>query len=148
VLGGDLLAVARYDRVPGTDAAEVAFVVDDAHQGRGLASVLLEHLVAVAAERGIGRFEADVLPDNLRMARVFADAGYQPSRSYEEDSVHFVVPIEPAMASLAVMRSREHHTEARSIARLLSPPLGVRRGASHRTGGVGHMVLVTCSGRA
>ena len=107
--------------MPGTDAAEVGFVVDDAHQGLGLASVLLEHLAAVAAERDICCFEADVLPDNLRMARVFTDAGYQPSRFYEEDSVHFVFPIEPTTASLAVMRSREHRPEARSIARLLSP---------------------------
>jgi acyl-CoA synthetase (NDP forming)/RimJ/RimL family protein N-acetyltransferase len=142
VLGGDLLAVGRYDRVPGTDAAEVAFVVDDAHQGRGLASVLLEHLAAIAAERGIRRFEADVLPDNLRMARVFTDAGYQPSRSYEEDSVHFVFPIEPTTASLAVMQSREHHAEARSVARLLSPRSVAVVGASRHPGGVGHTVLV------
>src|SRR4029453_6180709 len=77
VLGDDMLAGGRYDRIPGTDLAEVAFVVDDAHQGRGLGSVLLEHLAAIAAERGVRRFEADVLTDNVRMVRVFVDAGYQ-----------------------------------------------------------------------
>ncbi len=142
VLGDDLLAVGRYDRVPGTDTAEVAFVVDDAHQRRGLASVLLEHLAAVAAERGVRRFEADVLPDNLRMARVFTDAGYQPSRSYEEDSVHFVFPIEPTTASLAVMQAREHRAEARSIGRLLTPRSVAVVGASRQPRGVGHQVLV------
>jgi acyl-CoA synthetase (NDP forming)/GNAT superfamily N-acetyltransferase len=142
VLGDDLLAVGRYDRVPGTDTAEVAFVVDDAHQRRGLASVLLEHLAAIAAERDIRRFEAEVLHDNLRMARIFSDAGYQPSRSYEEDSVHFVFPIEPTTASLAVMQSREHRAEARSIGRLLAPRSVAVVGASRRLGGVGHAVLV------
>ena len=142
VLGDDLLAVGRYDRIPGTDTAEVAFVVDDAHQRRGLAAVLLEHLAAIAAERDIRGFEADVLPDNLRMARVFTDAGYQPSHSYEEDSVHFVFPIEPTTASLAVMQSREHRAEARSIGRLLTPRSVAVVGASRQPGGVGHTVLV------
>jgi acyl-CoA synthetase (NDP forming)/RimJ/RimL family protein N-acetyltransferase len=142
VLGDDLLAVARYDRIPGTDTAEVAFVVDDAHQRRGLAAVLLEHLAAIAAERDIRGFEADVLPDNLRMARVFTDAGYRPSHSYERDSVHFVFPIEPTTASLAVMQSREHRAEARSIGRLLMPRSVAVVGASRQPGGVGHAVLV------
>ena len=53
------MAVGRYDRIPGTDVAEVAFVVDDAQQGRGWGSVLLEHLAAIASERGVRRFEAD-----------------------------------------------------------------------------------------
>jgi GNAT superfamily N-acetyltransferase len=79
-LGDDLVAVGRYDRIPGSDRAEVAFVVDDAHQGRGLGSVLLEHLAAIAAERGIRRFEAEVLADNLRMARVFAPRRRWPWR--------------------------------------------------------------------
>jgi GNAT superfamily N-acetyltransferase len=67
VLGEDLVAVGRYDRIPGTDVAEVAFVVDDAQLGRGWGSVLLEHLAAIASERGVRRFEADVLTDNVRM---------------------------------------------------------------------------------
>jgi RimJ/RimL family protein N-acetyltransferase len=121
VLGDDIIAVGRYDRVPDTDTAEVAFVVDDAHHGRGLASVLLEHLAALAAERGIRRFEADVLPDNYRMVRIFVDSGYQATRSFDEDAVHLVFPIEPTEASLAVMQSREHKAEARSVGRLLTP---------------------------
>ena len=53
LLGDQLIAVGRYDRYPDTDDAEVAFLVEDAHQGRGLGSVLLEHLAAAARERGI-----------------------------------------------------------------------------------------------
>jgi acyl-CoA synthetase (NDP forming) len=142
VLGGDLVAVGRYDRIPGTDLAEVAFVVDDIHQGRGLGSVLLEHLTAIAAERGIRRFEADVLTDNVRMVRIFVDAGYQATRSYEEDAIHLVFPIEPTTASIAVMQSREHRAEARSIGRLLAPRSVAVVGASRRPGSVGHTVLI------
>src|SRR3712207_8225606 len=42
VLGDQVIGVGRYDRYPGTDDAEVAFLIEDAHQGRGLGSVLLE----------------------------------------------------------------------------------------------------------
>ena len=44
----------------------MAFLVEDAHQGRGVASVLLEHLAAAARERGIERFVAEVLPEPAR----------------------------------------------------------------------------------
>src|SRR3954453_21020442 len=65
-LGDAIISVARYDRLPGTDDAEVAFVVDDAHQGRGLGSLLLEHLAAAGKENGIRRFVAETLPGNAR----------------------------------------------------------------------------------
>src|SRR5207302_36098 len=76
-LGHELIAVGRYERLGDTDAAEVAFVVEDVHQGRGLGSILLEHLAAAARERGLGRFVADVLAENLPMINVFREAEYQ-----------------------------------------------------------------------
>src|SRR5215510_9459794 len=65
VAAGDLLiALGRYDRLgPGSDDAEVAFVVEDAHQGRGIGSVLLEHLADAARAAGIRRFVAEVLAE-------------------------------------------------------------------------------------
>ncbi len=76
-LGDELLAVARYERLPQppTDA-EVAFVVGDPHQGRGIGTVLLEHLAAAARDRGITRFVAETLADNGRMLGVFRHAGF------------------------------------------------------------------------
>ncbi len=141
ILREDILAVGRFDLMPGTDVAEVAFLVSDAHQGRGLGSVLLEHLAAIAAERGIHRFEAEVLAENFRMARVFQDAGYQATRSFEQDVIQLVFPIEPTAASLAVMQSREHHAESRSIGRLLNPRSVVVVGAGRQATSVGHVVL-------
>ena len=69
-IGDEMIAVGRYDQTePGE--AEVAFLVQDAHQNRGLASVLLEHLAQTARENGIGRFVAEVLPHNQRIMVVF-----------------------------------------------------------------------------
>ncbi|HTT91193.1 MAG TPA: GNAT family N-acetyltransferase, partial [Acidimicrobiales bacterium] len=42
--GGQLVGIAQYDRIPGSDVAEVAFVIDDAHQGFGIGTLLLEYL--------------------------------------------------------------------------------------------------------
>ncbi|WP_035846195.1 bifunctional acetate--CoA ligase family protein/GNAT family N-acetyltransferase [Kitasatospora azatica] len=122
------IATVRYDRIDehgrpsttGTDA-EVAFLVQDAHQGRGVASALLEHIAAVAQERGIRRFVAEVLPENRKMTKVFTDAGYTQKRSFADGVVHLEFDLEPTAASLAVMRAREHRAEARSVQRLLTP---------------------------
>ena len=59
-LGEEMIAVGRYDRTE-NDHAEVSFLIEDAHQGRGIAQLLLEHLAQAARERGITRFVAEVL---------------------------------------------------------------------------------------
>jgi RimJ/RimL family protein N-acetyltransferase len=63
----ELVAVARYEPTDERDTAEVAFVVQDAWQGKGLGAIMLDELLAAAAARGITRFRAYVLADNPRM---------------------------------------------------------------------------------
>jgi acyl-CoA synthetase (NDP forming)/RimJ/RimL family protein N-acetyltransferase len=141
-LGADLVAVGRYERLgPGADDAEVAFVVEDAHQGRGIGSILLEHLASRALEVGIGTFVAEVLPANHTMLRVFADAGFTVHRQYADGVVHLRLPIAPTAASLEVQWRREHTSEARSIARLLSPRGVAVYGVSRDGSGLGAAVL-------
>jgi acyl-CoA synthetase (NDP forming)/GNAT superfamily N-acetyltransferase len=141
VLGGQVIAVGRYDRTPGTDEAEVAFLVEDAHQGRGLGSVLLEHLAAAARERGITEFVAEVLAQNSRMVRVFQDAGYQAKREYEDGVVHLTFPIAQTETALAVAYEREQRSESRSIARLLTPSSVAVVGASNNERKIGNAVF-------
>ncbi|GGO91310.1 hypothetical protein GCM10012280_38860 [Wenjunlia tyrosinilytica] len=166
MVGDEFIATVRYDRVdaqgqaastdaafkdaafrdegrgPGVAAqAEVAFLVQDAHQGRGVASALLEHIAAVARERGIRRFVAEVLPANRRMIKVFTDAGYTQKRSFEDGVVHLEFGLEPTDASVEVMRARELRAEARSVRRLLSPRSVAVVGTGRQPGGVGRTVL-------
>jgi len=63
----ELIAVARYEPTDRPDTAEVAFVVQDAWQGKGLGTIMLDALLEAAAARGITRFRAYVLADNARM---------------------------------------------------------------------------------
>ncbi|WP_156250490.1 GNAT family N-acetyltransferase [Pseudactinotalea terrae] len=116
-----ILAVGRFDRLePDGDVAEVAFNVADAAQGRGLGSILLEHLAAAGREIGIRRFSADVLPSNSRMLRVFTDAGYDTSQELADGIVEVSVPIRPTDRSLAVLAERERRAEALSMTALLA----------------------------
>ncbi|MHC5908737.1 GNAT family N-acetyltransferase, partial [Streptomyces sp. S6] len=148
-VGGEFIATVRYDRIgPGglpatgpADEAEVAFLVQDAHQGRGVASALLEHIAAVARERGIRRFAAEVLPANSKMIKVFTDAGYTQKRSFEDGVVRLEFGLEPTERSLAVQRAREQRAEARSVRRLLAPGSVAVVGAGRAPGGVGRAVL-------
>lgn len=138
---GRLVAVGRYDRLKDEAEAEVAFVVADAHQGRGLASLLLEHLAAVAAQHGIVRFVAETLPSNQRMLRVFRDTGFPVKTSIDEGVVHVEFPIEANPRSREVSESREHRAESRSIARLLAPRSIAVIGASRDRDSVGQAVF-------
>ncbi|WP_019136978.1 GNAT family N-acetyltransferase [Cellulomonas massiliensis] len=114
-----IIGVARYDRVD-PETAEVAFNVSDAHQGRGIGSVLLEHLAAAARERGVRRFVAEVLPQNGRMIGVFRDAGFEVRQRTEDGVVQVAFDIHPTDRSLAVVADREHRAEARSMRALLT----------------------------
>ncbi|MFH8977659.1 GNAT family N-acetyltransferase [Streptomyces sp. NPDC017890] len=148
-IGGEFIATVRYDRIGsgGTpasapaDEAEVAFLVQDAHQGRGVASALLEHIAAVARERGIRRFAAEVLPANTKMIKVFMDAGYTQKRSFEDGVVRLEFGLEPTDRSLAVQYAREHRAEARSVQRLLQPGSVAVIGTGRAPGGVGRSIL-------
>ncbi|GGW69365.1 hypothetical protein GCM10010503_53250 [Streptomyces lucensis JCM 4490] len=148
-VGGEFIATVRYDRIGAdgmpasspADEAEVAFLVQDAHQGRGVASALLEHIAAVARERGIRRFAAEVLPANIKMIKVFTDAGYTQKRSFEDGVVRLEFDLEPTDRSVAVQRAREQRAEGRSVRRLLAPGSVAVVGVGRTPGGVGRSVL-------
>ncbi len=146
LLGGEIIAVGRYEGLPGpggrVEAAEVAFVVSDHHQRRGLGSILLEHLAAAARENGLRRFEAEVLAENRNMVRVFRDAGYQVSRAFAEGVVHLEFDIDPTERSIAVRDSREQRAEARSVHNALHPTSVAVIGASTDPSKIGHAILL------
>ncbi len=136
LVGGQLIAVGRYDIVrPGE--AEVAFLVEDRHQGRGIAQLLLEHLAQAGRERGVEKFVAEVLPDNQKMIRTFRDAGYRVASGYEDGVMILEFPIDPTDTSVGVMSSREHRAEAASIVRFFRPRSVAVIGASRRQDTIG-----------
>jgi len=139
-----IIAVSRYDvieKVSGTSRAEVAFLVQDAHQGRGIAQLLLEHLAQAGRERGVDRFVAEVLPDNRPMIQVFREQGYKVKGGWDEGVMHLEFDIDPTDTSIGVLAAREHRSEAASIATFLNARSVAVIGASRRSDTIGALLV-------
>jgi len=116
---GRVAAYACYVRREGDDAsAEVAFQVEDAQQGRGLGTLLLERLAAYAHERGLHRFTASVLAQNQRMIDVFRDAGFPRSLKRDGSVLEVTLEIDPTRHSREATLQRHDAALAHARERL------------------------------
>lgn len=89
----EIVGVARFDRLDDRRDAEVAFVVADSWQGRGLGTVLFQALAQRAREVGIARFVADTLAYNRRVQAVFRHAGLPMTSGFSHGVVHAVIDL-------------------------------------------------------
>lgn len=110
--GEQLIGFGCYDRVPGEDVVEVAFQIDDAHQGRGLGTILLEHLVAYAREHGFRRVTAHVLPENRKMLEVFREVGYPRTSEFADGLIAVSLAIDPTRHAREVIAERHRRALA------------------------------------
>ena len=140
-LGGQVVAVAGYERLADDRVAEVSFLVDDEHQGLDIASLLLEHLAAGAAESGVQRFVAETLPHNVAMLTVFRAAGFQVQTRHQDGEIRVEFPVHPDEGALSAADAREALAEFRSMHNLLAPTSVTVVGAGHDPEGLGHLVL-------
>ena len=140
LLRDEMIAVGRYDVVaPGE--AEVAFLVEDEHQGRGIAQLLLENLAQAGRERGVEKFVAEVLPDNNAMIQTFRDAGYRVVSAFDEGVLTLEFPIDPTDTFVGAMAGREHQAESASIHRFFNPRSVAVIGASRRQDTIGQALV-------
>ncbi len=146
-LGDDLVGVASFEPEGRAETAEVAFAVADRMHRRGVATLLLEHLVSLARERGIRVFTASALPENTAMLRVFSDAGLSVTRRLADGLVELTMPIpgsiglsEPS-AYLDAVAGREQRAEVASLEPLLAPRSVAVIGVGHRPGSIGRFIL-------
>jgi GNAT superfamily N-acetyltransferase len=109
-IDGKLSAVARYDREPGTDRAEIAFVVADALQGHGAGALLLEHLAGAARRRGVACFVAQTLGTNYPMQHVFRHSGFNCVERWVDGVVEVSFPIAPTQRYLEAVIERDRHS--------------------------------------
>src|SRR6185436_18733826 len=142
-LGERVVAVAGYDRLNEPGVAEVAFAVADDMQGRGLATRLLEQLAAVGAERGVRRFDAEVMADNRAMLHVFSSAGFDVRRETAWGEAHLELDIRPSERVEERIAERYHAAAVASLRPLLAPSSVAVVGASARGGSVGGELLRT-----
>jgi len=81
--------------------AEFALAVVDAWQGRGVGTLLMEHLCRIASAEGVERFEADILATNRKMFDVLAALGFRVAEKTRAGVVHAWFPIEPMAETVA-----------------------------------------------
>jgi len=144
--GDRLVGVAAYEFTGKPGVAEVAFAVPDDVHGRGVASLLLEHLVWLARQRDLRAFVAETLAENSAMLRVFADAGLPAKRRISSGVVELTFPL-PDHDNyrlgnyLETVASRESRADVASLRPLLRPRSVAVVGPSRRDGTLGRAIL-------
>ena len=135
--GEEIIALGNYVRLRDLRLAEVAFAVADSFQGRGVGTRLLEQLAARAAGQGIAHFVAEVMPDNSAMLGVFAEAGFELTRTLEGGVVEVTFPIAATEDYAARVAARDHTAVAASLRPFFEPRSVAVLGASPRRGTIG-----------
>jgi acyl-CoA synthetase (NDP forming)/GNAT superfamily N-acetyltransferase len=147
--GAEVVGVASYEvvRSSGGKTAEVAFAVSDTMHHRGIATLLLEHLVSQARARRIESFTAETLSENVSMLRVFSDAGLPAHTSRADGVVTITIPLPPDDTGkqleeyLDIVAVRERSANVASLRPVFAPRCVAVIGASRRQGTVGRSVL-------
>jgi acyl-CoA synthetase (NDP forming)/GNAT superfamily N-acetyltransferase len=145
-LGGRLVGVASYEPTGEPRIAEVTFAVADGMHGKGIATLLLEHLVSVARDCGVRAFTAQTLAENGTMLKVFAVAGLPVQRRLSADVVKLTIPLpteaDPGLDQyLDQVAARESRAGVASLQHVLWPASVAVVGASRRRGTVGREIL-------
>jgi acyl-CoA synthetase (NDP forming)/GNAT superfamily N-acetyltransferase len=148
LLGDELVGVASYELTPDGTAAELALAVADDMHRRGVATLLLEHLVSLARARGVKVFVAEVLPDNYPVLHLLADSGLAVRRRSGPDAVELSMPVPrnaalgEASAYLDAVAGRDKHADAASLEPLLNPRSVAVVGVGPRAGSAGRTILL------
>ncbi len=143
---GRVVAVAGYDGLREPGVAEVSFAVADDLHRHGIGTRMLEQLAAVGAERGIHRFDAEVMPDNEPMLGVFGHAGFAVRRRSSFGEVTVSLDITPTEAVRERIDERDHFAAVASLRAVLAPASVAVAGAAAVPGNPGRAVLANIIG--
>jgi acetate---CoA ligase (ADP-forming) len=136
------LGIGRYVVLDTPGKAEVAFEVGDADQGRGIGTLLLEHLAMIGRARGITTFLAEVEADNRAMLEMFEHSGFAVRETLDDRAFHVEFPTADTDRFIAAAATRERQAAARSLRAILAPRSVAVIGASRTTNhAVGRAIL-------
>jgi acyl-CoA synthetase (NDP forming)/RimJ/RimL family protein N-acetyltransferase len=144
--GDEVVGCASYESAPG-GPAEIAFAVADRMHRKGIATLLLEHLVSHARDDGIEAFVAETLAENTAMLRVFADAGLPVRKRCDHGVMEVTVPVprdntDTALdAYLSAVGKREGSADIASLRHLFEPASVAVIGAGRQPGTAGRAIL-------
>jgi len=148
LLGDELVGVASYTVTGDGAAAEIALAVADRMHRRGIATLLLEHLVSVARACGVRTFVGEVLPDNYPVLRVLSDTGLAVRHRHGSGVVDVSIPIPPnaalgeASVYLDAVAARDLHADVASLEPLLAPRSAAVIGSGRHARSIGRIILL------
>ncbi|MFP3879797.1 MAG: GNAT family N-acetyltransferase [Dehalococcoidia bacterium] len=137
----NIVAVGRYYRLLPRSSAEVAFLVEEPFQNKGIGTKLMEQLVHAARGNGITSFEAHVLAENEEMMEVFTNYGFHVDREFEYGGYRVSFPITRTPEVVEKEMERERQATRASLRAVLSPHSVAIIGASRQEGSIGQLLL-------
>jgi len=137
-----IVALGHYHRLPVEDRARVVFVVEDAYQGKGIATHLMEQMAAIARKNGIHFFEGEVIAEKMEVMKVFRDIGFEAVESLEQGIFRMALDLAPTQAVEEKAAEREEIAAVASLRAFLRPHSIAVIGASQRRGAIGNNVFV------
>jgi acyl-CoA synthetase (NDP forming)/RimJ/RimL family protein N-acetyltransferase len=140
LIGGDIVGVASFERLTDT-SAEIAVLIDDQAQHKGIGTLLIEHLADMARQCGVTRFVADVLAANTAMIDVIRQLGFAVASRTEDGTVHVTLELDQSPTLLEAIDNRDRAADVASMHPLLYPRSVAVIGAGNRPRSVGHEVL-------
>ncbi|MCS7044740.1 MAG: GNAT family N-acetyltransferase [Gemmataceae bacterium] len=135
-----IVAIGSYVAKDAT-TAEVSFAVDDAFQGKGLGTLLLERLALLAARHGFTRFWAVTHADNRAMQEVFRESGFALTERWEQGELEVDLSVLPSAASVAKLEMRDRVATAVSLRPFFHPRAVAVIGASRDPASIGHRIV-------
>jgi acetyl coenzyme A synthetase (ADP forming)-like protein len=121
--------------------AEVAFAVDDAFQGKGVGTLLLERLALLAVRHGFTRFWAVTHADNRAMRDVFRESGFEVSEKLEHGEIEVDLSVVPNETSVARLEMRDRVATTASMRPFFRPKSVAVIGASRDPASIGYRIL-------
>jgi acetyl coenzyme A synthetase (ADP forming)-like protein len=136
-----IIAVGRWFLTEDRATAEIAFVVEDTIQVRGIGTALLEQLAEAAVRYKIRRFMAQVMPENTRMLEVFEESGFTIEKKIHEDAYQIIIDLEVQEEYARRQAYREHIARSAGVRKMLYPRSVAVIGASRDPESVGGKVF-------
>jgi len=136
-----IVSVGRYNRLPSGSTAEVAFVIEDKYQEKGIGTKFIEWLSIVARENDIDTFEAYVMQENKAMLSVFQSYGFHMKREIMDNIVHITFPLTKTPEVVKKKDERALAATYNSLKSIMKPQSVAVIGASNRKGAIGQLVF-------
>ena len=139
--GKEMLAIARYYKLPDKNSAELFILVDETYQGKGLGLVILENLFRVAHSQGISAFETDIPLEHEPIHSLITRFGFHVTKVSEKNISHVVIPIVSTKKSIHKEEEEERLATIESLKSILYPKSIAVVGASRYPGTIGYLLV-------